>query len=68
MHGMPARHHCTAEKVFESDETEFLIAMEKFKNRSGKKFPTWCDTLGVLKSLGYKRHESLLTLEEALAG
>jgi hypothetical protein len=47
------RHHCTSEHQFSSDEVEFLAAIEEFKKTSGKKFPTWTDTLKVILSLGY---------------
>ena len=63
----PARHHATSEKTFEPDETEFLIAMDSFKRRTGKQFPTLCDTLDVIRSLGYSRQSSLLAMDEALA-
>jgi hypothetical protein len=55
------RHHATCEHNFEADETEFLIAMDRFKQRSGKNFPTWSDTLSVLKSLGYAKRATAMT-------
>lgn len=62
------RHHATSEKLFDSEETDFLIAMDAYKRRTGKQFPTLSDTLGVLKSLGYqKRSEPVYDFETALA-
>lgn len=56
--GRTIRHHATTDHIFDSDETEFLAAIEEFKEASGKKFPTWTDALRVMKSLGYcKPHE-----------
>jgi hypothetical protein len=48
-----ARHHATSDVVFDEGELEFLRAMEEFKVRHDKKFPTWTDCLGVLRALGY---------------
>jgi hypothetical protein len=50
------RHHATSEAEFSHDEVEFLNAIEAFKRHSGKKFPTWCDVLRVMRALGYERH------------
>jgi hypothetical protein len=36
-------------------ETEFIVAMDKFKRERDRPFPTWCEVLAVLKSLGYKK-------------
>lgn len=49
------RHHATSEHIFDSEETDFLIAMDQFKQRTGKKFPTLTETLAVVKSLGYRK-------------
>ena len=50
-----ARHHATSDKVFEDDETEFLVAMDQFKRRHNKQFPTLCDVLSVVRDLGYAK-------------
>ena len=36
-------------------ETEFMEAMQLYKQTSGRMFPTWCEVLEVLKGLGYKK-------------
>ena len=43
----------------ESDSTaaeqEFLQAMQAYKQRSGRMFPTWSEVLEVLQGLGYEK-------------
>ncbi|WP_165073265.1 hypothetical protein [Paludisphaera rhizosphaerae] len=39
----------------ESDATEFEQAVNLYKERSGRAFPTWCEILEVLKGLGYTK-------------
>ena len=36
-------------------EQELMQAMEAYKQRSGRMFPTWTEVLEVLRSLGYRR-------------
>jgi hypothetical protein len=36
-------------------ELEFMGAMEAYKQRSGRLFPTWSEVFEVLRSLGYRR-------------
>jgi hypothetical protein len=62
------RHHATSEHVFSSEETDFLIAMDSYKRRTGKQFPTLSETLHVLRSLGYERKKpEPVSMEVALA-
>jgi len=37
------------------ENLEFLQAMDEFKRRTGKAFPTWTEILDILKSLGYRK-------------
>ncbi|WP_435005444.1 hypothetical protein P12x_003314 [Tundrisphaera lichenicola] len=37
------------------DESEFQQAMEAYKQRSGRLFPTWSEILEVLTGLGYAK-------------
>ena len=40
----------------ESLETlEFIQAIDRFKRRTQKAFPTWSEVLAILKSLGYRK-------------
>lgn len=46
-------HPATSEIDYKSDEMAFMAAMERFKNATGKKFPTWTEVLGVVRGMGY---------------
>jgi len=37
------------------DELEFINAINTYKRTHGKPFPTWCEVLLVLRSLGYSK-------------
>ncbi len=37
------------------DEIEFQVAMEAYKQQSGRNFPTWSEILDLLRSLGYSK-------------
>ena len=45
----------TSDRNYTADEVEFMNALEEFKRASGRTFPTCCEILGVLKSLGYEK-------------
>ncbi len=45
----------TCERDYTSDEIEFMKAMDDYKRRSGRQFPTWSEVLEVVRSLGYNR-------------
>ncbi len=45
----------TFEKQYTDDEMEFMNAMQRFKELSGKTFPTYGDVIKVAVSLGYRR-------------
>jgi hypothetical protein len=45
----------TFEKQYTDDELEFMNAMQRFKVRSGKTFPSHGEVLAVARSLGYRR-------------
>jgi len=34
---------------------EFVTAIDEFKRKNQKPFPSWSDVLGVLRSLGWRR-------------
>ena len=39
-----------------SDEQfEFLMAIEKYKQKNARPFPTWTEVLEVMKALGYRK-------------
>lgn len=45
----------TCERDYTDEEIEFMRAMDDYKRRSGRQFPTWSEVLEVLKAMGYKR-------------
>jgi hypothetical protein len=45
----------TSERDYSEAELEFMLAMNEYKHRSGRMFPTWSEVLEVLRSLGYEK-------------
>ena len=45
----------TCEREYSEEEMEFMQAMQEYKARSGRMFPTWSEVLEVLRSLGYEK-------------
>lgn len=45
----------TCERDYSDGEVEFMRAMDDYKRRSGRPFPTWSEVLEVLMSLGYRK-------------
>ncbi len=45
----------TFEKQYTQDELEFMNAMQRFKERSGKAFPSHGEVIKVAVSLGYRK-------------
>jgi hypothetical protein len=45
----------TCERDYSADELEFMQALERYKQSSGRKFPTCSEILEVVRSLGYQR-------------
>ncbi len=41
----------------QQDELEFINAINRFKQSSGRAFPTWSEVLGILKELGYEKQD-----------
>lgn len=49
-----------------SDEQfEFLMAIDEYKRKNTKPFPTWTEVLEVIKALGYRRVAEPQPLERA---
>jgi hypothetical protein len=46
-------HPTTSEPDYSSDEVELALAMDLYKRRTGRQFPTWQEVHRVLVSLGY---------------
>jgi hypothetical protein len=45
----------TCERDYRPEELEFMQAVEAYKRRSGRMFPTCSELLEVVRSLGYVR-------------
>ncbi len=47
----------TCEREYTSEEIEFMQALDAYKRRSGRMFPTCSEILEVIRNLGYRRME-----------
>jgi hypothetical protein len=47
----PPRHRFDGSE----EERELALAMQEYRRTSGRMFPTWCEVLEVLRSLGYTK-------------
>jgi hypothetical protein len=45
----------TSDRIYDDDESEFLMAIKAYQERTGNRFPRWSIVLGILKSLGYRK-------------
>jgi hypothetical protein len=45
----------TCERDYSEPEVDFMKAMDDYKRRSGRQFPTWSEVLEVLHSMGYRK-------------
>jgi hypothetical protein len=52
----------TCEREYTKAEMEFMTAMNEYKRRSGRMFPTWSEVLEVLQSLGYEKVEASIPM------
>ena len=48
----------TCERDYNEEQVTFMKAMDDYKRRSGRMFPTWSEVLEVLVSLGYRKVEA----------
>ena len=56
----------TCERDYSPEELEFMSALDDYKRRSGRMFPTCSEVLEVFKALGYEKRSELPTV--ALSG
>lgn len=54
----------TCERDYSTSELEFMQAMQDYKQKSGRMFPTWSEVLEVLRDLGYRKPPGELDEEE----
>ena len=45
----------TCERDYSLEEVEFMKAMDDYKRKSGRMFPTWSEVLEVVRDLGYAK-------------
>ena len=45
----------TCERDYTEAELEFMRAIQDYKQRSGRMYPTWSEVLEVLRALGYEK-------------
>ena len=48
----------TCERDYTNDEIEFMQAMDEYKRRSGRMFPTCSEILEVIRDIGYSKQNS----------
>ena len=57
----------TCERDYTCDEIEFMGALDEYKRRSGRMFPTCSEVLEVVRNLGYeKRPDNVVSLSSVL--
>jgi len=49
----------TCERDYSLDELEFMKAVDQYKKINGRPFPTLCELLEVVRSLGYQKNHEL---------
>lgn len=47
----------TCERDYSDPEIAFMRAMDEYKRKSGRQFPTWSEVLEVIHSMGYRQVE-----------
>lgn len=52
----------TCERDYTDQEIQFMKAMDDYKRKSGRQFPTWSEVLEVIRSLGYRQVEEPIEL------
>jgi hypothetical protein len=55
----------TCERDYSDDEIEFMKAMDDYKRKSGRMFPTWSEVLEVVRGLGYMKTSPMPAVEIA---
>jgi hypothetical protein len=48
-------HPATSEIEYTAAELEFMAAVERWQNRTGRRHPSWRELLEIVRSLGYVR-------------
>ena len=58
----------TCDRDYSQAEREFMQAMQDYKQRSGRMFPTWSEVLEVLRDLGYEKPDQFASCENSSIG
>ncbi len=61
----------TCEREYTTDEVEFMNALDEYKRKSGRMFPTCSEVLEVIRGLGYVKNPlgaPALTIEQTELG
>ena len=51
----------TCERDYSVEEVEFMSALDEYKRRNGRMFPTCSEVLEVIRGLGYEKRTGMLT-------
>ncbi len=55
----------TCERDYSVEEVEFMSALDEYKRRNGRMFPTCSEVLEVIRGLGYEKRAELTTATPA---
>jgi hypothetical protein len=55
----------TCERDYSDAEVEFMQALDEYKRKSGRMFPTCSEILEVLVGIGYEKRQSQSTCDDA---
>jgi hypothetical protein len=44
-----------SEREYSQDEREFLLAVDRYRRNYRRPYPTCCEVLAILRSLGYRK-------------
>lgn len=58
----------TCERDYSGSEVDFMKAMDDYKRKSGRPFPTWSEVLEVVISMGYRKVAEPSEMEWRTAG
>ena len=50
-----------AGSTYTDEEREFLVAIDRYKRRNNRPFPTWIEVLDVLRGLGWRKGDTAST-------
>lgn len=64
----PAGSPATGDVIYSDEELEFLKAVDAWKRKHRKPYPTLCDLLQVLRTLGWSRGTPPSIPPEAVVG